>query len=58
LLRHIAKTDPKNRERDVCVLALNPRGDIGAASMHARYRLKYALWRNGESQLLEAVALY
>jgi len=58
LLRHIEKTDPKNRERDVCVLALNPRGDIGAASMHARYRLKYALRRNGESQLLEAVALY
>jgi len=58
LLRHMVKTDPKNREGDVCVLALNPRGEVGAASMHARYRLKYALWRNGESQLLDAVALY
>ena len=58
LLRHMTKTDPQNREGGVCVLALNTRGDIGAASMHARYRLKYALWRNGESQLLDAVALY
>jgi L-asparaginase/N4-(beta-N-acetylglucosaminyl)-L-asparaginase len=58
LLRHMVKTDPRNREGDVCVLALNPRGEVGAASMHARYRLKYALWHNGESQLLDAVALY
>jgi N4-(beta-N-acetylglucosaminyl)-L-asparaginase len=58
LLRHLAKTDSKNREGDICVLALNSRGEVGAASMHARYRLKYALWRNGESQLLDAVALH
>ncbi len=58
LLQHIVKTDPKNRSGDVCVLALNNRAEVGAASMHSKYRLKYALWREGESQLLEAVALY
>jgi hypothetical protein len=54
----MVKTDPRNREGEVCVLAINPRGETGAASMHSKYRLKYALWRDGESQLLEAVALY
>jgi N4-(beta-N-acetylglucosaminyl)-L-asparaginase len=58
LLQHIAKTDPANHSRDVCVIALNTRGEIGAAAMHKNYRLKYALWRDGESQLLESVALY
>ena len=58
LLQHIVKTDSQNRSRDVCILAINSRGEVGAASMHSKYRLKYALWRDGESQLLEAVALY
>jgi len=58
LLQHMAKTDPANRSRDVCVIALNNRGEIGAAAMHKAYRLKYALWRAGESQLLDSVALY
>ncbi len=58
LLQHMVKTDPRNRDGEVCVLAINPRGETGAASMHSKYRLKYALWRDGESQLLEAVALY
>ena len=58
LLEHMAKTDPANKSGDVCVLAINSRGDAGAASMRSGYRLKYALWRAGESQLLEAVALY
>jgi N4-(beta-N-acetylglucosaminyl)-L-asparaginase len=58
LLQHMAKTDPPNRSRDVCVLALNNRGEVGAASMRAGYRLKYALWRDGKSELLDAIALY
>ncbi len=58
LLQHIVKADPQNRSGDVCILAINTRGEVGAASMHAKYRLKYALWREGVSQLLEAVALY
>ena len=58
LLRHMVKTDPKNKDGDCCVIAINNRGEIGAASMRSPYRLKYALWMNGESKLLDAVALY
>ena len=58
LLEHMAKTDPKNRSGQICVLAINPRGEIGAAAMNKVYRLKYALWRSGRSPILESVALY
>jgi L-asparaginase/N4-(beta-N-acetylglucosaminyl)-L-asparaginase len=58
LLRHMVKTDPKNKDGDCCVIAINNRGEIGAASMKSAYRLKYALWMNGESKLLDATALY
>jgi len=58
LLRHMVRTDPRNRDGDCCVIAINNRGEIGAASMRSPYRLKYALWMNGESNLLDAVALY
>ncbi|PYV24173.1 MAG: hypothetical protein DMG24_12190 [Acidobacteria bacterium] len=58
LLQHMVKTDPANKSGDVCVIALNNRGEVGAASMRAGYRLKYALWRNGESHLLDAIAVY
>ncbi len=58
LLRHIVKTDPKNRDGDVCIIAINNRGETGAASMHSRYRLTYALWRDGQSQVQDAIALY
>lgn len=58
LLQHMVKTDPNNRSGEVCVLAISNRGEVGAASMHSKYRLKYAFWKDGESQLLDAVALY
>ncbi len=57
LLRHMVKTDPKNKDGEVAVIAMNTRGEIGAACMNNRFHLKYALWRNGESQLLESVKL-
>jgi len=57
LLRHMLKTDPKNRDGEVGVIALNTRGEIGAASMNTRFHLKYALWKNGESQLVDSVTL-
>ncbi len=58
LLEHMAKTDPKNRSGEICVLAISPRGEIGAAAMNKVYRLKYAVWRAGESQLLKSEALF
>ena len=57
LLRHMVKTDAKNKDGEVAVIAINTRGEIGAACMNNRFHLKYALWRNGESQLLESVML-
>ena len=57
LLRHMVKTDPKNQDGEVAVIAINTRGEIGAACMNNRFHLKYALWRNGKSQLLESVKL-
>jgi len=58
LLRHMVKSDTQNRSGEVCVIAINTRGEIGAASMKSAYRLKYALWRDSKSELLDATALY
>jgi isoaspartyl peptidase/L-asparaginase-like protein (Ntn-hydrolase superfamily) len=57
LLRHMVKTDPRTKDAEVGVIALNPHGDVGAACMNAAFQLKYSLWRNGQSQILESVRL-
>ena len=57
LLKHMVKTDPQNKDGQVAVIAINTRGEIGAACMNEGFHLKYALWRNDESQLLESVKL-
>jgi N4-(beta-N-acetylglucosaminyl)-L-asparaginase len=57
LLKHMVKTDPQNKEAQVAVIAINTRGEIGAACINDTFRLNYALWRNDESQLLESVKL-
>jgi len=58
LLRHMVKTDPRNKDGEVAVIGMNTRGEVGAASMNDRFHLKYAVWRNEESQLLESVKLF
>jgi L-asparaginase/N4-(beta-N-acetylglucosaminyl)-L-asparaginase len=58
LLRFMVKTDPKNKNGDCCVIAINTRGEIGAASMKSAYRLKYAIWADGDSKLMDSVGLY
>ncbi len=58
LLRHMARTDPKNKDSQSAVIAMNPRGEVGAASMNAQFHLQYAVWKNGRSQLLDSVILY
>ena len=40
------------------VIAINNCGEIGAASMRTANRLQYAVWINGESNVLDAAALY
>ncbi|MBZ5516241.1 MAG: N(4)-(beta-N-acetylglucosaminyl)-L-asparaginase [Acidobacteriia bacterium] len=58
LLRHIVKTDPANRTAQVGVIALNTRGEIGAACIAKNFQLKYALWREGEGRFLESITLF
>lgn len=58
MIRQIAATNQESHTEEICVIAINNRGETGAASMYAAERLKYALWRDGESQLLDAVAMY
>ena len=57
LLKHMVKTDAKNRDAEVGLIAINTRGEIGAASMNSRFHLKYALWKGGESTLTDSVML-
>jgi len=54
LLKHMVKTDPQNRSVFACVIAINNRGEVGAASMRAADRFRYAVWRNGRSELVDA----
>lgn len=57
LLNHMLKTDPQNKTAQAGVIAINTRGEIGAGCMNDLFNMKYALWRNGESQLLDFVKL-
>lgn len=58
IFEHMVRTIPANKEAACAVIAMNNRGEVGAASMNNKFHLKYALWRNGESQLLDSVVLY
>ncbi len=58
LLHFMVKTDPANRTSESAVIAMNNQGEIGAASMNAKFHLQYALWRNGESKMADSVVLY
>ena len=58
LLEQMARTDPANKEVDVCVIAINTRGEVGTASMQKGFRLKYALTRGGEDQFLESPVVF
>ena len=58
LLRNMVKTDPKHRETEAAVIAMNTRGEVGAASMNSRMHLEYSLWKNGESRVLQSKNVY
>ena len=58
LLRFMVKTDPKNKEGQCAVIAMNPKGEIGTASMNAGFHLEYALWKEGQSAMHSSVVLY
>lgn len=56
VMQFMAKTAPNLLEDMYCVIAINPRGEIGAASMNSKQSLQYALWRNGSGALHTAKA--
>jgi N4-(beta-N-acetylglucosaminyl)-L-asparaginase len=58
LLRSMVKAEAKNKAAACAVIAMNTRGEIGAASMTAQFHLQYALWKSGKSQMLESKDVY
>jgi N4-(beta-N-acetylglucosaminyl)-L-asparaginase len=58
LLRDMVKAVAKNKEAACAVIAMNNRGEVGAASMNAKFHLQYALWKDGKSQMLESKDVY
>jgi N4-(beta-N-acetylglucosaminyl)-L-asparaginase len=58
LMQHIAGTDAKNKEEFICVIAIDNQGHAGAVAMNKLNRFQYALWRDGQSQLLDSVVVY
>ena len=58
LLRDMVKADAKNKEGECAVIAMNNRGEVGAASMNAKFHLQYALWKAGKSQMIESKDVY
>jgi isoaspartyl peptidase/L-asparaginase-like protein (Ntn-hydrolase superfamily) len=57
-LRNMAETNPATKDIQASVIAINTRGDIGAASMNARLPLQYALWRDGSSTVQTATHVF
>jgi len=58
LMQHIARTDPRIKEEFICVIAIDNQGRAGAAAMNNRNKFRYAMWRDGESHLLDSVAVH
>ena len=58
ILQHMVKTDPSNKEASCGVIAMNSRGETGAACMNSSFHLQYALWRNDESKLLNSKVMF
>ena len=57
-MRFMAGSAPNVHDDQYCVIAINPQGEVGAASMNAKYPLQYAVWRHGTATLQKAIAVY
>lgn len=57
VLHLMARTAPNIHTDMYCVIAIDPRGEIGAASINTAQPLTYAVWRNGSAALHTAKAL-
>jgi N4-(beta-N-acetylglucosaminyl)-L-asparaginase len=58
LMHVMARSAPDVGTDMYCVIALNPKGETGAASINAKQPLQYAVWRNGSAQMYTAKAVY
>ena len=57
VMRYIARSAPNVHTDMYCVIAIDPRGEVGAASINAKQQLTYAVWRNGSATLMTAKAV-
>jgi N4-(beta-N-acetylglucosaminyl)-L-asparaginase len=57
-MKFMARTAPDLHTDMYCVIAINPRGEVGAMSMNPAQPLQYALWRNGSAAMHTAPAFY
>lgn len=51
VLRHMVRVNPATKTGQAAVIAITPRGEVGAAAMNVATRFQYALWRDGVSEL-------
>lgn len=57
-LHHMVRTNPATRVIDAAVIAIDPKGRVGAASMTSSFSLDYAVWRDGKSAMYRAPVMY
>ena len=56
VMRLMAKSAPNVHTDMYCVIAIDPRGEVGAASMNSKQPLQYAVWRSDSAALHTASA--
>lgn len=57
-LVHMARTDPRSKQIQAAVIAIDNRGRVGAAQMREDSHFQYGVWRDGTSTLHVAKALF
>jgi N4-(beta-N-acetylglucosaminyl)-L-asparaginase len=58
VLRHMVRVNPDTKAGQAAVIAITPRGEIGAAAMNAATKFQYALWRDGTSDLRDSAVVF
>lgn len=58
VLLHMVKTNPSVKTADAAVIAMDPSGRTGAASLTQSFALDYALWRDGKSSMHRAKVMF
>ena len=58
MLRFMNRVDSRTRRGAIAVIAINPRGEVGAACMNPAFALKVAVWKKGRSEMRDAAILH